>query len=141
MEKLAADAALTALMPDGVWWDHAPQGSTRFVIVSLAEEADEAVFGGRAIEDALYIVKAVALSTAGADVKGAAARIDALLDEGSLVLVDYVLMSMHREMRIRNTEVDEADTRLRWQHRGGYYRVQVSLGEVPPSWMETGWTE
>src|SRR4051812_19382441 len=84
--KLGADSALLALMPNGVYYDEAPQGSTRFVIVSLVIEQDEAMFGGRAFEDALYLVKAVSLSTAGGNVKDAAARIDALLENGTLLV-------------------------------------------------------
>ena len=61
---LAADATLAGLMPDGVWIDVAPPGSKQFVRISLDDERDEAVFvAGRAIEDALFLVEAVELST------------------------------------------------------------------------------
>jgi hypothetical protein len=126
--KLGADATLLALMPNGVYLDEAPQGSTRFVIVSLIDEHDAAMFEARAFEDALYLVKAVALSTAGGNVKDAAARIDVLLENGTLAIAGYKLMTMSRESRIRSTEVDEVDGSIRWQHRGGRYRVQVSVG-------------
>jgi len=130
---LGADATLLGYMPNGVFFDEAPPGSTRFVIVSLIDETDEAVFGGRAIEDHLYLVKAVALSTAGGNLKEAAARIDALLEDqpiglGSPISVDgYGWMACHRERRVRYTEVDEGDPSLRWRHRGGEYRVQMAL--------------
>jgi hypothetical protein len=39
----------------------------------------------------------------------------------------YTWMTTHRENRIRQTEVDEVDPTLRWQHRGGQYRVQMSV--------------
>lgn len=123
---LAGDATLTALLPGGVYIDEAPPGSTRFVIVSLVDEADDAVFGQRAIEDALYLVKAVALSTAGADLKAAAARIDALLEDGVLTVAGYTPMALFREARIRLTEVDQLDPSIRWFHRGGHYRAQQS---------------
>jgi len=51
---LLADAALSALMPDGVFVDEASPGAQRFVIVSLLSSLDVATFGGRAIEDARY---------------------------------------------------------------------------------------
>jgi hypothetical protein len=124
--KLLADAPLMALMPDGVFFDEAAPGLQRFVIVSLVEEHDEAHFGGRAYEDATYLVKAVALSTSGGNVKGAAARIDALLEDGTLTVPGYSHMTMHRLERIRITEVDEIDASIRWQHRGGRYRVMVA---------------
>jgi hypothetical protein len=125
--KLAADATLLGHCPNGVYWDEAPPGSTRFVIVSLIDQFDEAVFGGRAIEDALYLVKAVALSTASVNMQAAAARIDALLEDQTLTVSGYSYMTMHREARVRITEVDDVDASIRWFHRGGHYRVQMSV--------------
>lgn len=127
--KLGADATLLALCPNGVYVDEAPGGATRFVIVSLVDEQDEAVFGGRAIENALYAIEARMLSTvAGANIKAAAARIDVLLEDQSLTVAGYTWMDVHRESRIRMTEVDDQDTTIRWYRRGGQYRVQMSLG-------------
>ena len=127
--RLGSDATLLALVPNGIFVDEAPPGSTRFVIVSLIDELDEATFDGRAIEDALYAVEARMLSTvAGANIKAAAARIDALLEGQPLTVAGYTWMTLHRESRIRQTEVDEADTSIRWYRRGGNYRVQMSLG-------------
>ena len=127
--KLGADATLLALVPNGIFVDEAPPGSTRFVIVSLIDEQDEATFDGRAIEDALYAVEARMLSTvSGANIKAAAARIDALLEGQALTVTGYTWMTLHRESRIRQTEVDEADTSIRWYRRGGNYRLQMSLG-------------
>jgi Protein of unknown function (DUF3168) len=126
---LSADAALLALCPNGVYVDEAPPGATRFVIVSLVDEADASVFGGRAIEDALYQVEARMLSTiSGANVKAAAARIDALLESHPLTVAGYTWMTCHRESRIRLTEVDQQDETIRWVRRGGNYRVTMSLG-------------
>lgn len=133
--KLGADAGaggLLTLMPNGVYFEEAPAGSRRFVIVSLVIEHDVAQFGGRAFEDALYLVKAVGLDTKANPLpanamKDAAARIDALLEDGTLTVSGYTLMTIHREERLRMTEVDGADSSIRWQHRGGRYRVQVAL--------------
>lgn len=125
---LLADTQLAALMPDGVYWDEAKAGATKFVIVSLVDEVDVPVFQGRAYEDGLYLVKAVALLSAGGDVKAAAARIDAILeDTQDLAATGYGLMTVHRESRVRYTEVDDADPKVRWQHRGGRYRVQAAV--------------
>ena len=125
--KLGADATLLALAPNGVYVDEAPAGATRFVIVSLVDEADAGMFGGRAIEDALYQVEARMLSTvAGANIKAAAARIDALLEQGTLTVAGYSVMALFRESRIRMTEVDAIDTSIRWYRRGGNYRLVVS---------------
>ena len=126
--KLAADATLAALLQSGaaVFMDEAPPGATKFVIVSLVDEVDAHTFGARAFEDALYRVKAVMLSTAGGNIKSAAARIDALLEQGTLTAAGYSLMTMRRESRIRVTEVDDIDASIRWYHRGGNYRVVMS---------------
>lgn len=125
--KLVNDGALMALMSDGVFFDEAKQGATKFVIVSLLQEADEGRFNGRAYEDALYLVKAVELGMSGTNAKAAAARIDALLEDVSLSITGYAWMTTHREARVRMVEVDEVDPSIRWQHRGGHYRVEASL--------------
>jgi hypothetical protein len=140
VDKLAADEALMALMPDGVFLDEAGRsfvtGSsncTRFVIVSLVDEHDTPVFEGRSSEDNLYAVKAVELKPAigSGNVKAAAARIDALLDPqgsgGSLTIAGYGLLVMRRRERIRMLDVDSKDETIRWNHRGGRYQVMVAV--------------
>jgi hypothetical protein len=124
---LQADAALTALLPDGVWMDEAGEGCTRFALVAVLDEFDVGVYGGRAYEDCLYVVKAVVLSTTNGDIQAAAARIDELLDDQPLTAAGYGFMSMHRETRVRITEVDDVNAAIRWHHRGGHYRVQMAL--------------
>lgn len=124
--KLAADSALMAICTDGIYIDEAKQNATKFVIVSLVDEHDAPMFQKRAYEEAMYLVKAVVLGTSGADVKTAAARIDALLDYGTLTPTGYNLMAMRRVERVRYTEVDEIDHSIRWQHGGGRYTVMVS---------------
>lgn len=126
--KLAGDATLAALMQSGafVFMDEAPMGSQKFVIVSLVDEADVGKFGGRSHEDALFLVEARMLSTAGGNIKTAAARIDALLEGGSLTVAGYSLMTLHRESRTRFIDVDEVDASIRWYRRGGQYRVVMS---------------
>lgn len=131
LARLGNDATLAGYMPDGVFWDEASAGKRRFVIVSLLDHADGQIFEGRAWEDALYLVKAVALTTATNDttMKAAAARIDELLNEQPLTITDHVLMTMHREARVRITEVDDRDPSLRWWHRGGHYRLMATAPE------------
>ena len=124
--KLSSDATLLGLMPNGVYWDEAPPGSTRFVIVSLVSEDDEPMHQGTAFEDAIYQVEARALSTSGGNVKAAAARIHELLHFGALTVPGYSLMTMRRQSRIRLTEVDDVDPSIRWYRRGGNYQVVMS---------------
>jgi len=127
--KLQADAGaggIATLMPGGTYVDEAPHGLTQFVIVSLVTEADEPMFGGRAFEDAVYLVEARELSTVAVkNIKAAAARIDALLEQGTLTITGYGLSVMRRISRVRFTEVDDQDATLRWQHRGGHYQIVV----------------
>lgn len=132
------DAQLRALMPDGVFMDVAGlsattgKNSTRFVVLTVFEQFDRPVFGGRGYEDALYLVQAVALvqspgsAVATGDVKAAAARIQALLEDKSFGVTGYTWMTSHREKRHRTEEVDDGDPTIRWKHRGGFYRVQMS---------------
>lgn len=127
---LLADATLAGLMPDGVWLDEAKAGKQRFILVTLISHEDIPKFGAPqqrcAYEDALYMVKGVELQSAANNSKAAAARIHRLLEDGALTVPGYTFMKMHREERIRRTEVDALDSTIRWSHRGGYYRVQMA---------------
>lgn len=130
--KLQADAELKALLPDGVWYDTAPQNLKRFVIVSLIEAIDQSVYGMRAIEQNLYLVKGVGLSTllTTAQSNTAADRIDDLLDGQPLTIPNYTFVDCYRDpnqARIRTAPFDQVDASLRWLHAGGFYRVRVSL--------------
>lgn len=130
---LSSDATLLALVPNGVYVDEAPPNATRFVIVSLITAFDEAKFGGRAYEEILYLVEARMRSTAGGDIRAAAARIDELLEDrefgiGSPPDVNgYSWMTCHRVERVRMTEVDFEDASIRWHRRGGRYLVQMAV--------------
>lgn len=127
--KLASDTTLLALMPDNVWFDEAPQNSKRFVKVTLIGSHDRRGLEERLIEEVIYAVIAVGLSSLNPNMKAAAARIDALLDDTTLTVPGYSTMAIHRfedDPRIRTTEVDEVDSSIRWYHRGGHYRVVMS---------------
>jgi len=129
---LRNDAELAALMPDGVWYEQAPPGSQRFVIVSLVDSIDVPTFTSgagtrRAYEDVLYLVKAVALSSSGTAVNDAAARIDVLLEDAVYPIAGFGLMTSHRVNRRHWTERDDLDPDILWQQAGGQYRVQAAL--------------
>jgi hypothetical protein len=125
--RLSGDAQLKSLLPDGVFVNQAKQGKTRFVLVSLVIATDAACFAAvgtrRASEDCLYMVKAVTLDASRATAGDAAARIDALLDDQPLTITGYHCASIAREERIDETEVDDLDATIQWQHRGGRYRI------------------
>ena len=120
--KLLADATLMAVLTHGVFLDVAPQGATKFAIVSQAAHADAYELGQSAMEIFTYLVKAVVLDTSGANVKTAAARIHTLLQDGTLTPTGYRLLLMARTERIAMTE---GDADRRWQHRGGLYEIAV----------------
>lgn len=133
--KLGASETLLALMPNGVYEGIAPEGATRFVIVSQIISVDVDVFRARAFEDALFLIQARATTKSGGDVSAAAAEIDALLDpqagsspsEATLDVTGYGLMVIKREEFVREIERDEKDASIVWKRRGGRYRVQMAL--------------
>src|SRR5262245_17799535 len=97
--KLGADATLLALMPNGVYVDTAPPNSTRYVLVSVIDAHDETAFATRTYEDIRYLVKAVGYSPTSPNVKGAAARIDELLERVPLTVAGFTWMTTIREQR------------------------------------------
>ena len=127
ISRLLGDATLQGLMPDGVFWDIAAPGKTRFVIVSQVIHEDEASFTQTAFERFTYLVKAVENSSSGANILAAAARIHVLLHDATFTVTGYGLMASHRIERVRFTEVDDLNAYVRWQHRGGRYEVEVSV--------------
>jgi hypothetical protein len=133
VQKLMADGTLMGLMTDGVAWDIAPQNATKFVKLSLADStragmfAEPAVAGsGVAYEEATYLILAVALASSGVDVRQAALRIEALLDNQPLTVANYTWMETTIDRHVDITTVDPSDASIRWQSRGGYYRVRMT---------------
>lgn len=128
---LLNDAVLQTLVPDGVWWGAAGEvqgiAPTRYVVVALIDEVDEAVFGGRGAETYLFLVKAVMLNASSVDGRAVAQRFDTLLDDQVLDIPGYAFADMYREARIKNTETDAENPAIRWLHRGGHYRVHVGI--------------
>jgi hypothetical protein len=125
---LQNDAQLAALLPEGVWFNRAAPGLTRFVLVGFQSGEDEAVYGQlRASESRLYSVQGIGLSTAVdvATMKAAAYRIDVLLASDAPLTPpdDYDAIDAVREEPIAETPEDELDKTLAWHHYGGFYRV------------------
>jgi hypothetical protein len=125
---LAADATLTALLPDGVYLDLAPSNKTRFVIVQHQTHEDVEAFGGTAhYETFRYRVTARVLESTGVNANTAAARIHALLHGQTLTpIAGYTHMATIRVERVKFPEVDAIDNDIRWQIAGGDYDVFVS---------------
>jgi len=128
IELLQADSTLTGLLADGIYFDVAPPNAQQFAIVSVLDEVDEDDFQDRVFENVLYLVKAVELSTVPTrNIKPAAARIDALLNNARFVTTGFGEVTVGREQRLRTTEVDDVDKSIRWSHRGGRYRALATL--------------
>lgn len=135
---LWADAALKALVPDGVFksvagpsMNPATPGAKakRFVVVQLMAGHNVRVFEGRGRLQALYLVEARMLSTAGGDVNAAAARIDDLLDPpppappATLTIPGWGVLGLYQDEPTEETEFDDVDTSIRWDRAGGRYGV------------------
>ena len=125
---LSADPTLAGLLPGGVYWDLAPIGTTAFAIVGLSTSRGLAELNdGTTARTFVYLVKAVAHGTSSSPTAAADARIQALLDHGSLTLsaaAGCSLMVMRWIDRVRYTESTTASEI--WQHRGGRYEVTVT---------------
>lgn len=124
--KLAADATLAGLLTDGVYYDVAPIGSTRFCIVSLSSSRGlYELADGETFRALIYVVKAVVLGSASADVAAADKRIQELVDRQPLDVsaAGAELMVAHWIDRIRYTETANNDV---WQHRGARYELTVT---------------
>jgi hypothetical protein len=126
--KLVNDPTLQTLAPDGVWFEVAKEGAATFIRVSLADQFDEPMYGGTAYETALYLIEFFDRNPSGDRAKQGAARIHELLQDQTLTAPGYTWMTVHREKRERHLDIDEIDKSIRWQRRGGYYRVDMSVG-------------
>jgi len=124
---LAGDAALMALVPDGVWRVVAPAGATRAITVQLQTHEDIEGFGAPLYEEFRYRIVAHLLTTSVADGDAAAARIHTLLQDTVLApIVGYTHMATLRVEVISEQDPDPIDNDLRWQLAGGDYEITVS---------------
>ena len=128
--RLSGDATLMGLLPDGVYFDVAKDGLRNFALVSVVAAFDRGQLAApgarRALEEITYMVKAVTFGSATTTAAQAAARIDALLEDQPLTVTGYTNLSIERVERLRETEADDHDETIRWQHRGGRYRLLVT---------------
>jgi len=121
---LTADATLAGLMPDGVFFDDAPDTATAAVIISVDSSRDEEMYGeDPAWEEIFYRVEALELAVSGATASQAGDRIRAILDGQRFPIEGYVLMDAKRVRPIRRSNPDDTDRSRRWHRRGGMYRV------------------
>jgi len=124
---LQNDATLHGLLPDGVYFDAAPQGSKRFAIVSISDHEDTYMFEGfKAFERFEYFVKAVIFSNSASDARKACTQIDHLLQNADTMLAPtgYKVIRAQRVSYRRYSEPD-VNPAEHWQHEGGTYELEV----------------
>lgn len=128
LQILQQDAALRALLPDGVFFAEALPGSTRFVILSLVSSMDTPIFGGPAYKESVYLVEARALApmTSSSTVESAFARITVLLTDAHPTIANYGAMLVQFEEELETVEVDDIDPSIRWNRCGGHLHVMVA---------------
>lgn len=130
-----ADPTLAGLLPDGVYLDTAPQGKTKFVVVSMPAHEDVSKFDddefegsdGTAFERFTYLVKAVVKDTRANVANAAAVRIKVVVRAMTgQIIPGYVIANAERVERVAYTENDPDNVDTRWQHRGGLYQIMAS---------------
>ena len=127
LAALAADAPLRTLCPDGVHWQIATPGASRYVQVWLVGHADEYALAGQiAAERFTYVVQAVLREKSFVNAQAAGKRIHAVLQDRKLTATGYHPASaVMRSEYIHDTQVDEL-TDERFQHCGGHYDISIS---------------
>jgi hypothetical protein len=130
--RLLNDAQLMSLCPDGVFFGLARQGAQAFVVLDLVTHSDVYEFQDVATEIFTYQINAVALNTSGADVVGAAVRIDQLLQDQTWSIANYYMTDVCKRLEyVRLAILDPDNTSVRWQQRGGRYVVKAAPIVVP----------
>lgn len=128
LAQLQADAALVALVPDGIYFGDAKAASLRWLQVAQIHQDNEDMFNAVAYESILYQITAVIQNTSAVPAINAAVRIEAVmraLAPATFMVANYRLMSVQRTARIRYTERDKANADLIWQHHGAQYDVRM----------------
>jgi hypothetical protein len=126
VEVLNSDPVLTALCPDGAWWQLGPAGLRAFVTVSIADGTETPALDRDTLyERTIYVVKAVVAGAGNTTSEDAAQRIHELLHHAELDLspAGYTAMVCRRIEPVNYTEIDPAEKSARWQHRGGQYEL------------------
>ena len=127
--RLAGDAVLAPLVPDGVHWDLAPQGSTAFVVITSVPNTDRsnALDGGDGWEQFSYDLKAVINSSSVSKANDAAHRIHELFHHATLDVSagGYTFMFSERLTPIKYSEDVQDNPAAKWWHRGGQYSLMV----------------
>jgi hypothetical protein len=123
-EKLAADAALTAIVGSRIYGDSVPQGAQYpYILFQFLSAVDRRTVGpNRLLTNMLYIVQVVDAATSyGGDMSTVAARIDAVLHASSGTTASGQAFACVREEQFRLVERLADKTEIR--RLGGRYRI------------------
>jgi hypothetical protein len=141
---LDADSTLTTYAPGGVWTDPAPEAATPitegsvapvFVTVGLLSDRPQWCSGGLGYHDALYTVQAVGPSDRLRDIEAASLRIYELLTRSESEGRDidgWDIGGLRLEAVVEFPDPEVA-TGIRWEHRGGQYRVLAAVAPASAS--------
>lgn|SRR5262249_19984737 len=126
---LQADAALTAIATDGVWYGNgAMVTARRFVTIMRMQGHVEPEFDPiAAYYDLPYQIRCVLQTKSTTDVNTAAERIHAVLNrnEPAIVATGFRTLYCELEFPIRYDQIDTSNPDIHWQHAGGQYRLWV----------------
>lgn len=128
IDFIGADTALSAIATGGAWEDPSPDHvDDLVVIVGLQASHDETLCMTDRLSELFVIVKAVGPAAQIADVRAAGKRIDDMMIDRLVgqPIGDYVVMLCQRSEAVSYND-PEPTTGIRYEHRGGIYRLLVS---------------
>ena len=122
---LRADSQLAILAPGGVYPNIAPEGTSYpYVVVSAqSPPLDNYTFGGSAYQSSVYLIKVVDENLNPAPAEDARARVQAVLQDGSLTISGQTLLMIRRRQQM--PELAEVNSGFIYQVRGALYDVVV----------------
>lgn len=126
--KLSGDVTLNALLPTppagwtkSIYYRFAPQGAA-FPYVILSQQAGTPVYAyaSRAYDNDIWLVKGIDRHEDTDRVEDIAARLDALLTDGTISISGRTQLYLRREVDITYSEEDDG---VEYHHAGSNYRV------------------
>lgn len=122
---LRGDATLMGLVSGVFVGGSAPQGTAYpFIVLQLMSGNDTSAVGGiRIWGDLVYLIKVVGETADYQTMRGAVARMDALLHRSSGTSTDGTIWACVREQTIRLPEVVQGK---QYRHDGGMYRIYAT---------------
>jgi hypothetical protein len=122
--RLAGDSTLTSLGCTGIYYVTAPQtASAPYLTIQLADSNDTRVFGAKATEREVWVVKGWDHGNSHKRATQMVERVDALLDEYDLVVGGGTAMCCRRLGRL--PDLTEDDNGVLYRQAGARYEIEV----------------